>query len=197
MYRKYPYTNFHDINLDYILNRIKVIEVKMKEIENFKDGWDEKLEELDKQYDNLLDMYYAMQIDNANFKTDITIQFNNLATRLEEDINSLEVELESEIQEYIISSNRRLNGFETQLTAMNRRLDEALSNLWMSLKMVNPFTGQEEGVLNVIDYLASLHMADGITALGYDNLELTAQVYDDKELTARDYDTQANILLRQ
>lgn len=197
MYRKYPYTNFHDINLDYILSKIKELEIKVKEVEDFKEGWDEKLEELDKQYEELLNMYYLMQIDNTNFKTDMTLQFNNLANSLQEDINSLEIQLENEIQEYIIISNRRLNGFENQLTSMNRRLDEALSNLWMSLKMINPFTGQEEGVLNVIDYLASLHMADGITALGYDNLELTAQVYDDKELTARDYDTQANILLRQ
>ena len=197
MYRRYPYTNFHDINLDFILNRIKDLETKIREIENFKEGWDEKLEALDRQYEELLDLYYNMMIDNANFKTNIIKQFETLATSLEASINSLEAELESTINQYIIESNRRLNGFENQLTAMNRRLDEALSNLWMNMKMINPFTGQEEGVLNVIDYLASLHMQDGITAGDYDSLELTAQVYDDKELTAREYDTQANILLRQ
>ena len=197
MFREYPYTNFHDINLDYILNRLKDLENKIKEIEDFKEGWDEKLEALDKQYEELLDLYYTMMIDNANFKTDITKQFNTLASSLEASINSLEVELDNKINQYIIESNRKLNGFENQLTAMNRRLDEALANLWMSMKMINPFTGQEEGVLNVIDYLASLHMQDGISAGEYDSLELTAQVYDSKELTAREYDTQASILLRQ
>lgn len=53
--------------------------------------------------------------------------------------------------------------------------------------MISPFTGLYVPLQEVITDLAHLHMG-GITASGYDALELTAEYYDGLELTAFNYD---------
>ena len=208
MYRKYPYTNFHDINLDYILKQIKILKQEYNEIKDIKDEINNTFDNLQNDIITLQNMYTALLENNNAFKNEVRDSFTALSNDIINTISSLESSLNSKFINYTIETNDKfnklsssvnltINAFNRQLVAMDRKLDETLNNLWMSLKMVNPFTGQEESVLSVIDYLASLHMADGITANEYDLLELSAQVYDDKQLTAREYDTQANILLRQ
>lgn len=208
MFREYPYTNFHDINLDFILKQFRELKKEYAEIKQMKEEIYATFEGLENDIIRLQNMYNMLLENNNAFKNEIRDSFTALANDINNTMASLERSLNSQLLNYTIETNEKfnnlassvnltINSFNRQLTAMNRRLDEALANLWTSLKMINPFTGQEESVLSVIDYLASLHMADGITANEYDLLELTAQVYDDKQLTAREYDTKANILLRQ
>lgn len=208
MYRRYPYTNFHDINLDFILKQFHELKEEYAEIKEMKEDIYRTFEALETNIIRLESMYQALLENNNAFKNEIRDSFTALSNDIINTMSSLERDLNSQLLNYTIETNEKfnnltssvnltINSFNRQLTAMNRKLDETLNNLWMNLKMVNVFTGQEESVLSVIDYLCSLHMADGITANEYDILELTAQVYDDKQLTAREYDTQANILLRQ
>ena len=197
MYRKYPYTNFHDINLDYILNRLKAIEEEVTKVSDISAQWEDTLIQITSDLDTLEAMYQKMLNDNEVFKNNIYNSFAVLNDDINNKFNNLRSDIDAQFNQYIYDSNLRINSLSNQITAMNRKLDDALANLWLNMTMINPFTGVEEGVLNVIDYLASLHMQDGISAGEYDALELTAQVYDNKQLTAREYDTQANILLRQ
>ena len=269
MYRRYPYTNFHDINLDYILNQIKDLAIAVEEVKSYKTDWDQKLEIINSQYEELYGLYNILQVDNENFKTqvneefddlrfdietqfteleestnnqfttlkdevntqfeelreatnndlyqlrdeintqfeeleqsnneykaDLLNQFNDLRVELENNISDLTSELNTELANYKATVDFRVASLTNEVARMDNKLNEVLRNLWMNITMVNPFTGVEESVLSVIDYLASLHMQDGITAQNYDALELTAQVYDDMQINAKDYDTQGDIILR-
>lgn len=208
MYRRYPYTNFHDLNLDYILKEVQSLKEEVSKVINIREEIEETFNNIQADIDNLQAVYDQMLLDNQAFKNEVREDFQLLEVNIQSNLRDLENELRADYANFNIEMsekfnnlnqlvNRELVSFNNQLTAMNRRLDEALANLWMNITMVNPFTGVEESVLSVIDYLASLHMRDGITAGDYDGLELTAQVYDNKQLTAREYDTQADILLRQ
>ena len=207
VWHKVPYTNFHDLNLDYILERIKSLEEKIKSVEELSAQWESTLEEIKQDITQMRNLYDAIVRDNAVFKDEVTNNFSALSSDIDAQINTLSADINRQFIDYTNNINDRINSleynvnfnltaFNRQLTNMDRKLEYAINNLWLNLKMVNPFTGQEESVLSVIDFLASLHMTDGISAIEYDTLELTAQVYDDKQLTAQQYDTQANILLR-
>lgn len=207
MYRKYPYTNFHDINLDWIIKRVQDLEEKVKSVEDLSSQWESTLEEIKQDIIQMQNLYDAIVRDNASFKDEVTNNFSALSSDINAQINALSDDINRQFINYTNSINDKisaleynvnfnLTAFNRQLTNMDRKLEYAINNLWLNLKMINPFTGQEESVLSVIDFLSSLHMTDGITAIDYDTLELTAQVYDDKQLTAQQYDAQANILLR-
>ena len=208
MIHKWGYTNYHDLNLDWILEKIRLLESKVKEIEDLSNEWVETLNDIKRDIQTMENLYDMLLRDNNAFKDEVVNNFASLSNDIENKINQLSNQLTNDFIDYTNVLNNRissleykvnfnLNSFTRQLTDMERKLDYALNNLWLNLKMINVFTGQEESVLSVIDYLCSLHMQDGITAFDYDALELTAQTYDDKQLTASAYDTQANILLRQ
>ena len=60
--------------------------------------------------------------------------------------------------------------------------------------MLDPFTGEEKHIKDVIYELAALHQTP-LTAEEYDNKELTAEYYDGLEITAYDYDWQGSALV--
>lgn len=60
--------------------------------------------------------------------------------------------------------------------------------------ILDPFTGEEKHIKDVIYELAALHQKP-LTAQEYDDKELTAQQYDDLEITAYDYDWQGSALI--
>lgn len=60
--------------------------------------------------------------------------------------------------------------------------------------MLDPFTGEEKHIKDVIYELAALHQIP-LTAEEYDNKELTAEYYDGLEITAYDYDWQGSALV--
>ena len=68
--------------------------------------------------------------------------------------------------------------------------------LYNYLYMLNPFTGQEDDVRNVVDYMINnFFRADAITAGAYDALNYTATAYDALNITAYNYDFNAKNIL--
>lgn len=62
------------------------------------------------------------------------------------------------------------------------------------LYMLSPFTGKMEPMVDVINRLADLHRK-GITAIDFDDLELTATEFDAKMITAYNFDFNGELLL--
>lgn len=56
--------------------------------------------------------------------------------------------------------------------------------------IINPFTGLQDTIQNVVDWLASLHYS-GYTADVYDDFDMTAETYDNKLITARAFNFSA------
>lgn len=65
MFRKYPYTNFHDINLDWIISRIKDFEAMLKkmaqDIANLFEKVGEEVNKIINQYIKDGTLYVAME----------------------------------------------------------------------------------------------------------------------------------------
>lgn len=206
MINKYPYTNFHELNLDWIVEEMLKVSKDVETINKWKDEWTDEFEDIRTLIDDLNTKYTSLEADfnnlvttvNTNF-TILTNEFTNKFNAQEDKINLLfekqKKEVSDRLDTFQTEVRNTLNLMNSRIDAMNNRLNYVLDNLLDNVLMVNPFTGLKESVVNVINYLSSLHMVDGITANEYDLLELTATYYDGKELTATQYDINATNLL--
>lgn len=90
MYRRYPYTNFHDINLDWIISRIHEIEKEYIEIGGKIDGlYDYVKQALIDNVDQTVKDIIQEMIDDGTLEEVIMEAFNNLderVTKLEDNI---------------------------------------------------------------------------------------------------------------
>lgn len=178
------YSNFHDLNLDFILAEIANME---KEIEKVK-SLSVDMETLKEEYNILIAKYDQLEEDFTRFKEDVNSQFAMLSSQLRADLNAQMNAIRNEIRAFENSVNYQMDGFNAALATMNRRLDDALANLSDSIRIFNPFTGVLEPISQVIQMLASFHMNDALTAGEYDAMNLTAAAYDAKHLSAYQYD---------
>lgn len=182
------YTNFHELNLDYILQQLTELKNEMATIETWHDDWVDKLEELENEYNRIVTMYDTLEADFVQFKQDVNNDFTRLRGQLIADIEQAETVLQNQIDAFRNEVNFELSGFQNEITALNIKLDNAIEHFADNLYINNPFTGQNESLSKVIQMLASFHMEDAITAGEYDALALTAADYDGRNLTAYQYD---------
>lgn len=184
LFEHWPYVNFHELNLDWILEEMHSMQEEIEKVKNLS----VEMEELKDAYDVLINMYNQLEEDYQAFATDMNRQFIMLSEQVRADLERQMRDIRAEIQAFENATTYRMDGFEQQLGAMNTRLDDALENLSDSIRIFNPFTGALEPIAQVIQMLASFHMSDALTAQEYDDLHLTAQTYDNKGITAYQYD---------
>ena len=191
LYEHFPYTNFHELNLDWIVKEIAVVRNEYQEVKKLAID----LEDLKNKYTEVYALFGELENDFTEFKTDVSNEFNDLQTEFEQKFADQSHRIDVQFTQLETHVNSILTGFNAQLIAMDIKLDNALHNLAQTLTMYNPFTGIEEPMANVIYQLASFHMQDALTAGTYDGFNLTAGTYDAKNLTAYQYDVQGSIYL--
>lgn len=169
-WNKYPYTDFHELNLDWLLNEVSQIE---KKLDTLKD-------ELKAELTVELKAYVDSELAN------VISQFN----ALEALVNSLSnqfIELKTEFAQYEITINGKItdltNYINSQIQACNDRTDiliasnnqfilEQMGEQLRNLKVLNFFNGELVTVQEMFNTLAKLHLTDSIaynqiTARGY------------------------------
>lgn len=161
MYNKYPYTDLHELNLDWILEKVKELESRL-------DGIKEEI------------------LAEANAYTDeqARILQRNIDT-LAADVNNFKIIINDKVDRLNDVVVARLNGLDqdiidlysyvdNQIIIVNARTDQAIANakddIYVHMmrelgriKVINYFTGDLISVQEMFNYLASLHTTDGIT----------------------------------
>ena len=191
LYEHWPYANFHEMNLDWIVKEIAEVRAEYQAVQQLAID----LEDLKNKYTEVYALFGELENDFVEFKNDVNNNFTNLETEFEQKFADQSHQIDVQFAQLETHVNSILTGFNAQLIAMDIKLDNALHNLAQTLTMYNPFTGIEEPMANVIYQLASFHMQDALTAGTYDGFNLTAGTYDAKNLTAYQYDVQGSIYL--
>lgn len=62
---------------------------------------------------------------------------------------------------------------DTKISQNNEWLLEQISQQFISVTVLNPFTGERESIQDMIDYLSSLHMTEAITIVGIGTAQRT------------------------
>ncbi len=173
-FERYPYTNFHDLNLDWIIQQVtewaKEWAVVYEEYQHFKTDLT--------QIQHDIDELFTKTSENSRQINSLLTSVSNLQYRLNT-ITARLITLEALVQ--------------TGLTDLNDRVTVLEES--QAMYMFSPFTGLYVPLTTVIYELAQYHLADALTAAEYDALDMTAAYYDAKDLTAIQYDNSGKILL--
>ena len=186
---QFPYTDFHELNLDWIINKTKELEETTKYL----------VDEFAK-ITVLTEDYIQQMIDTATannnleiaqeliaLKEQITIEYKGYVTA---QINALTVYIDNQDVHY----DELAQGYAN--TALADAKDYVDSEVLDYTMMINPITGVYEDVRNVVDDIVSyFHTNDSLTAGEYDSLDLTAGAYDAYDIVAYDYDFNGKTIL--
>lgn len=187
---QFPYTDFHELNLDWVIKRTKELEETTKYlVDEFS-----KITILTEEY---IDSMIKRAIETNNIvlyqrmlalKAEITTEYKNYVTA---QINALTVYIDNQDIYYDQQAKSYAQTAESEAKAYT---DSQVLSYTM---MINPITGVYEDVRNVVDDIVYyFHTNDALTAAEYDALDLTASAYDAYDITAYDYDFSGKTILK-
>ena len=186
---QFPYTDFHELNLDWLIKKTKELETTTTYlVEEFS-----KIEILTEDYiQGMIDR--AIESNNLilaqkliELKAEITTEYKGYVTA---QINALTTYIDNQDVHY----DQLAQGYaDTALADAKDYVDSEVLDYTM---MINPITGVYEDVRNVVnDIVSYFHTGDALTAVEYDGLDLTAGAYDAYDITAYDYDFNGKTIL--
>lgn len=171
-WNRYPYTDFHELNLDWVIGELKNMEAYLENIETvIEERTIEAAQEyIDEQLGNLISEFNDLKRDfdvlQGNFNS-LDSEFITLSNR----VGSLFTQLDNKIDASVIAINQRT---DLRLADMYNQIFEDLSASLAQIKVINYFTGELVSVQDMFNYLAKLHLND---SLDYDTMALRAKTY--------------------
>lgn len=167
---KYPYTDFHELNLDWLLAQMKALE---KHVDDTYQNLYNQLKTDLQQYINdeiasILSEFTVLKTEFAALTQQFT-QLNNVFNEYETEINGKIDALNARITAEIQGVNDRT---DILIASNNEFILEHMSEELRDLKVINFFNGELTSVQDMFNYLANLHLTDGIaynqiTSRGY------------------------------
>lgn len=176
---EYPYTDLHELNLDWIIEKVKKLNERVDNIS----------EEIASEVIPIVEEYVDTQVQ------EIIGEFN----ALKEDFNTLSgdfdglsqqfIDLAGDFDDLVTDTQNKINDLkgyiDGQIVGVNARTDAAivanndyilgqLSQFLSEIKVLNYFTGEYVSIQDMFDYLAGLHVTDGID---YDTMAQRALTY--------------------
>ena len=172
-FNKYPYTDFHELNADFILNRIKNIEDQIANIKEEIEG----------------EIFEWVQEQHAPYERQLQELIAEVKN-LEETTEATLAAYDARIDAFVLSVNNQLAQMRQDLTASIQAVNDLTdlkieqNNTWLLntisqnvgdlFQVLNPFTGTMVSIQAMVDYLAAFHIVDGID---YDTMNTRALTY--------------------
>lgn len=186
---KYPYSNLHELNLDWIIQETKDLLARVKVLE-------EEFAQIEILTEDQIRNMITTAIDTNNVQifqalNDLHLAIDQeTASAIQQAVNNLTTYIDNQDVHY----DTLAQGYAANaLSSANAYTDNKILNYTM---MISPITGQYEDVRNVVtEVVTYFHSENSLTASEYDTLALDASYYDAKDLSAFDYDFSGKILL--
>ena len=171
-FNEYPYTDFHELNLDWILSKMRELEERVANIK-------EDILALAKAY---TDEQCAIVQGNVNT---LSADLNAFKIVINDKVDTLNAEVVARLDDLDQDVLDLYQYIDNQIVIANARTDQAIINAKEDIyehmmeelgkiTVINYFTGDLISVQEMFNYLASLHATDGIT---YTQLEGRNKTY--------------------
>ena len=172
LFEQFPYTNFHDLNLDWIINQIKVLNEKVDTIEDrillqAKAYTDEQVGLLRTDFGNL-------ELEFTQFKADVNKQFADYTAKqdkafadykklVDAQIDLLEQEIRdarAELQTLLKQANAYT---DASIQMVLLQLPDIITKNIKNAKVYNLLTGKYVTIQAMFDFLCMFHAPDALT----------------------------------
>ena len=188
-YDKFPYTNFQELNLDWILTKVREIQTDIDEINAWKETFSAQINS------QISDLINQVNTEFNQLKTDIAKDFTDYRNETDAKFEAQREETDKQFASLTDAVNARLTAFDGRIADIESKLHDIENNLPTLVHVTNPFTGMSDSIQNVINALADTQRTDALTASAYDALAKTASGYDAYKITAANYDFNAKSIL--
>jgi len=214
LWEHFPYTNYHSLNLDWIVTKVKELNAKVADL----DQWAQQHQG---EYETLLARVNIIETEIDTFETQVRSEFEQLkaeqraefealkaetAQTIASEVSRLEAEVNQAIAELENDFNQLLNDVTTRIRQMEYELNQAIINLNNLFDANNRYMMQwvENRLQEFIDSLPEI-----LTVMVYNPVQgevtdiqtavndlysiacyegITAEQYDSLQLTASEYD---------
>lgn len=169
----FPYTDLQNLNLDWILQKIKSYGEAIEKIENELDGY---VTEANKYTDNKFEeVLVVVDTKLSNFRQELQYDYNVFADSVNRQIDELETDfsaLENNVDAKIESVNART---DAAIAQNNEYIFDRIDKGILNAKVINYFTGELVTSQEMFDYLAQFHLT---SAIDYETLAGRNNTYD-------------------
>lgn len=168
---EYPYSNFHDLNLNWILEELNKMDKRLdgiigdavaqanaytdKQLQTFKDDFADLTAQVYKAMNDL-------EQQQATFIAQVTASINA--------INSKVDKLESDLQAGI---NAMQAYTDLAIESNNEYILQQIESQLIGIKVINFFTGEKVTIQQMFDILAQYHLEDAMTYNQFAGKEVT------------------------
>lgn len=167
-FEQFPYTNFHDLNLDWVLKEVKRVSEAV-------DKWSTEVLEAAKAYTDEKVAAEAERANQANLELKQTVEtairdFQNVVNSTIAGFQEQLTQQDAEIEANLVAARGYTNA---QIAQNNEFLMEEISNGLIDLKVLNLFTGKYVTVQEMFDYLSAFHLTGAISVAQIGNAQRT------------------------
>lgn len=183
MFNEYPYTDLHELNLDWAIAKIKELDEKVDRLkeeiiaEASEIAYERSKEYIDESVEGIIADFEVLQEDFNSLRDDfdaISDQFSDIAG----EFNDLVEEVDNKIlylQNYIDAQIGAVNiRTDAAIAANNDMILSEMETYLGNIKVLNYFTGEYVSIQDMFDYLAQLHLTDSID---YNTMATRAKTY--------------------
>lgn len=167
-FEQFPYTNFHDLNLDWVLKEVKRVSEAV-------DKWSTEVLDAAKAYTDEKVAAEAERANQANLELKQTVEtairdFQNVVNGALSGFQEQLTQQDAEIEANLVAARGYTNA---QIAQNNEFLMEEISKGLIDLKVLNLFTGKYVPVQEMFDYLSAFHMTGAISVAQIGNAQRT------------------------
>ena len=167
-FEQFPYTNFHDLNLDWVLKEVKRVSQAV-------DKWSTEVLDAAKAYTDEKIVAEAERANQANLELKQSVEtairdFQNVVNGALSGFQEQLTQQDAEIEANLLAARGYTNA---QIAQNNEFLMEEISKGLIDLKVLNLFTGKYVTVQEMFDYLSAFHLTGAISVAQIGNAQRT------------------------
>lgn len=168
---KYPYTNFHDLNLDWILQELNNMDARLDGIigdavKQANAYTDQQLEDFKDDFSNLQQQIYTAMDQLQQQQTTFISQVNASIEAINSKVDKLESDLRAGIDSMQVYT-------DLAIKSNNDYILKQIESQLIGIQVINFFTGQKVTIQQMFDTLAQYHLEDSMTYNQYAGKEVT------------------------
>ena len=162
---KYPYLDFHELNLDWVIAKITEFDKKL-------DDYEDTVLAKAKEYTDsaIQESYSSLVTEFNNFKNEVTTLISGLDSRYDEFVNTVNDRM-AITDANVLAISRKVdlvldeaNAYTNQAIINNNDyiIDQTTKAL-ETVTVLNYFTGARTSIQDMFDYLAQFHLQNSIS----------------------------------